>query len=94
MYDVEVMEAFVLKFIDERELHVAVYPTMQKLWRVFKCEIKLPSLLNYFGQNFCHLLENHLTGRERLRAKVARPGVSICDVIISHNNCICAYCTS
>ena len=33
MCDVEVMEAFVLKFIGERELHIAVYPTMQKLWR-------------------------------------------------------------
>ena len=52
--DVEVMEAFVLKFIDERELHVAVYPMRQKLWRFFKCESKLPSLLNYFRQNFCH----------------------------------------
>ena len=30
--DVEVMEAFVVKFIDECELHVTVYPTRQKLW--------------------------------------------------------------
>ena len=66
--DVEVIEAFVVKSIDERELHVAVYPTRQKLWRFLKCESKLPSLLNYFGQKFCHLLENHLTARERLRA--------------------------
>ena len=29
--DVEVLEAFVVKFIAERELHVAVYPTRQKL---------------------------------------------------------------
>ena len=76
--DVAVRDAFVVKFIDERELHVAVYPG-HKLWRFFKCESKLPSLLNYFGQNFCHLLENHLTAPERLRAGVARPGVSICD---------------
>ena len=82
------METFVAKFFDERELHIAVYLTRQKLWRFFKCESKLSSLLNYFGQNFCHLLENHLTAREHLRAEVARPGVSICDTITSDNHCI------
>ena len=64
MCDVQVMEAFVMKYIDESELHVAVYPTRQKLWRFIKCESRLPSLLEYFGQNFCHVLEKHLTGRE------------------------------
>ena len=44
--DVEVMEAFVVKFIDERELHVAVHPTRQKLWMFLRCESKLPSVLN------------------------------------------------
>ena len=50
MCDVKEMEAFVVKLTDERELYVAVYPMRQKLWRFFKCESKLLSLLNYFGQ--------------------------------------------
>ena len=38
------VEAMEVKFIDERELHVAVCPTRQKLWMFFNCESKLPFL--------------------------------------------------
>ena len=61
--DLEVIEAFVIKFVDENEVHVSAYSDRQLLWKFLNCSDnkRLSPLIILLRDNFSGLLREHIT---------------------------------
>ena len=64
--DVEVMRAFVVKLVQEKEaVHIDYYKARKELWLEWRSTGKLDILLKFLHQGFMKLFQQHSTGAER-----------------------------
>ena len=62
--DLEVVEAFVIKQMENVEQYISIYPKRQALWQYIKTRPnpKIWKLLEFFQDTFCQLFGTHLHG--------------------------------
>ena len=64
--DMQVLRAFVVKRVDEREAtHISYYRQRQELWFTWKSMAKLDALLTFLLGGILELFGQHTTGTER-----------------------------
>ena len=89
--DLEVMEAFVIKEVENVEEHISIYPKRQALWQYIRTRPnpRIWKLLEFLQGTFCQLFGAHYKGKERfgrfLAAWYKEVGTLACDKLSTHN---------
>ena len=65
--DLEVMEAFVIKEVENVEQHISINPKRQALWQYIRTRPnpRIWKLLEFLQGTFCQLFGAHYKGKER-----------------------------
>ena len=84
-FDLEVMEALVIKEGETVEQHISLYSTSRVLWHYKKTNLRLRKLLEYLQRTFCqffrfHYKDNKHIGRF-LAAWCKEIGTFACDTL-------------